>query len=33
MVLTRLPQLRSGLNPEIAFAGTFHIDESYSQLE
>jgi phytoene dehydrogenase-like protein len=33
MVLTRLPQLRSGLSPETAFAGTFHIDESYSQLE
>lgn len=33
MVLTRLPQLRSGVDPTVAFAGTFHIDESYSQLE
>jgi len=33
MVLKRLPKLKSGIDPEIAFAGTFHIDESYSQLE
>lgn len=33
MVLTRLPELRSELDPRMAFAGTFHIDESYSQLE
>jgi phytoene dehydrogenase-like protein len=33
MLLTRLPQLRSGVDPAIAFAGTFHLDESYSQLE
>jgi phytoene dehydrogenase-like protein len=33
MVLTRLPRLRdSSVAPEIAFAGTFHINESYSQL-
>jgi phytoene dehydrogenase-like protein len=32
MVLSRLPKLRSGAPPEIAFAGTFHIDESYSTL-
>ena len=32
MVLERLPALRSGIEPEVAFAGTFHIDESYSGL-
>ncbi|MGH6656345.1 MAG: phytoene desaturase family protein [Actinocrinis sp.] len=32
MVLDRLPALRSGFTPELAFAGTFHIDESYSGL-
>jgi phytoene dehydrogenase-like protein len=32
MVLRRLPALRSGIEPELAFAGTFHIDESYSAL-
>jgi phytoene dehydrogenase-like protein len=33
LVLQRLPQLRSGLDPRVAFAGTFHIDEGYQQLE
>ena len=33
MVLRRLPRLKSGLDPSIAFAGTFHIDESFEQLE
>lgn len=33
MVLSSLPKLKSGVDPKIAFAGTFHIDESYSQLE
>ena len=33
MVLKRLPELRSGIDPKKAFAGTFHIDESYEQLE
>lgn len=33
MVLDRLPRLKSGIDPQIAFAGTFHINESYSQLE
>jgi phytoene dehydrogenase-like protein len=32
MLLTRLPRLKSGVDPKIAFAGTFHINESYSQL-
>lgn len=33
MLLSRLPHLKSGLDPKLAFAGTFHINESYSQLE
>ena len=32
MVLSRLPALKSGMDPRVAFAGTFHIDESYSGL-
>lgn len=32
MVLARLPRLKSGIDPKLAFAGTFHIDESYSSL-
>ena len=33
MVLKRLPKLKSGIDPKRAFAGTFHIDESFEQLE
>lgn len=33
MVLSRLPKLKSGIDPSLAFAGTFHINESYEQLE
>jgi len=33
MLLSRLPKLKSGVDPKLAFAGTFHINESYSQLE
>jgi len=33
LVLTRLPRLRSGLDPSIAFAGTFHVDETAADLE
>jgi len=33
MVLKRLPKLKSGMDPKKAFAGTFHIDESFKQLE
>ena len=33
LLLSRLPRLRSGDDPQRAFAGTFHIDESYSQLQ
>ena len=32
MLLTRLPRLKSGVDPRTAFAGTFHINESYSHL-
>ncbi|ADB31177.1 amine oxidase [Kribbella flavida DSM 17836] len=33
LLLSRLPRLKSGDDPRRAFAGTFHIDEDYSQLE
>ena len=33
MVLERLPRLRSGRDPREAFAGTFHVDEGYAELE
>lgn len=33
MVLNRLPRLKSGIDPRLAFAGTFHIDESFTQLQ
>jgi phytoene dehydrogenase-like protein len=33
MLLSRLPRLKSGLDPQLAFAGTFHVNETYSQLE
>ncbi|SDG18252.1 Phytoene dehydrogenase-related protein [Lentzea fradiae] len=33
MLLRRLPALKSGVDPRLAFAGTFHLDESYEQLE
>jgi phytoene dehydrogenase-like protein len=34
MVLKRLPRLRDGrVSPEEAFRGTFHVNETYSQLE
>ena len=33
MLLSRLPKLKSGVDPKLAFAGTFHINESYKQLE
>lgn len=33
LLLSRLPALKSGDDPRRAFAGTFHIDEDYSQLE
>jgi phytoene dehydrogenase-like protein len=33
MVLDRLPRLRSGHDPALAFAGTLHVDEGYAALE
>jgi len=33
ILLKELPRLKSGIPPELAFAGTFHISEKYSQLE
>jgi phytoene dehydrogenase-like protein len=33
LVLSRLPRLRSGIDPEIAFAGTLHVGESLTDLE
>lgn len=33
MLLTRLPELRSEVDPRAAFGGTFHINENYSQLQ
>ncbi|HET6774126.1 MAG TPA: NAD(P)-binding protein [Acidimicrobiales bacterium] len=33
MVLDRLPRMRSGHDPAVAFAGTLHIDEGYAALE
>ena len=32
-LLDRLPRLRSGADPAVAFAGTLHLAEDYSQLE
>lgn len=33
VLLSRLPALRSGVDPRQAFAGTLHLDESYTELE
>jgi phytoene dehydrogenase-like protein len=33
MLLSRLPRLKSGMDPRLAFAGTFHVNESFTQLE
>jgi phytoene dehydrogenase-like protein len=32
-LLDRLPRLKSGIDSELAFAGTFHVAEDYSQLQ
>ncbi len=32
-LLDRLPELQSGVDPALAFAGTLHLNEDYSQLE
>ena len=33
LLLHRLPRLRSGVDPAVAFAGTLHLSETYSELE
>lgn len=33
MLLKRLPQLKSGIDPRLAFAGTFHANETFSHFE
>lgn len=33
LLVSRLPQLKSGIDPAVAFAGTFHLGESMSELE
>jgi phytoene dehydrogenase-like protein len=33
LLLDRLPRLRSGMDPAVAFAGTFHVASEYSTLE
>ncbi len=33
MVVRRLPRLRSGLDPEVAFAGTLHLAQGYTRLQ
>ncbi|HEY8457554.1 MAG TPA: NAD(P)/FAD-dependent oxidoreductase [Actinopolymorphaceae bacterium] len=33
LLLTRLPRLASGADPRQAFAGTFHVDEGYENLQ
>ncbi len=33
LLVNRLPLLKSGIDPSIAFAGTLHLDESYDELE
>jgi phytoene dehydrogenase-like protein len=33
LVLRRLPRLRSGIDPEIGFAGTLHLGEGYRRLQ
>jgi phytoene dehydrogenase-like protein len=33
ILLKRLPKLKSGIDPHLAFAGTFHANESFTQFE
>ena len=33
MLLKRLPSLKSGIDPKLAFAGTLHLNESFTELE
>src|SRR5690606_35470984 len=32
MVLRRLPRLKSGIDPQVAFAGTLHLHQGYREL-
>ena len=32
-LVDRLPRLKSGVDPAVAFAGTLHVGEDYSQLQ
>jgi tRNA U34 2-thiouridine synthase MnmA/TrmU len=33
MLIKKLPQFKSGVDPKDAFVGTLHINESFTQLE
>lgn len=33
LLVSRLPRLKSGLDPRTAFAGTYHVNESFTQLQ
>ncbi|WP_028652561.1 phytoene desaturase family protein [Nocardioides halotolerans] len=33
LLLDRLPRLKSGIDPEVAFAGTLHVGSAYAQLQ
>ena len=33
MLLRRLPKFKSGIDPKLAFAGTLHLNESFTELE
>jgi phytoene dehydrogenase-like protein len=33
LLVRRLPRLRSGIDPKVAFAGTFHVAEGYAELQ
>jgi phytoene dehydrogenase-like protein len=33
MLLKRLPKLKSGIDPKLAFAGTLHLNETFTELE
>lgn len=33
LLVDRLPRLKSGIDPKVAFAGTFHLGETYSELQ
>jgi len=33
LLVRHLPRLRSGIKPEVAFAGTFHVAEGYAELQ